>query len=453
MLEAQRNKSIELLTYAEVSDIKGFVGNFDVEITQHPRYTTTECNGCGTCFDVCPAHTGSEFNQGMNARKAIYVSFAQAVPLQAQIDMDACIKCGNCEKACELKAVDYNQQSKTITTQVGAIILATGWDEYTPEIGYLGYGKYENVITEVTFERILAPNGPVVGHIVRPSDHKVPKSILFVNCVGSRDMNRNLYCSSGVCCMVSIKNAKLVKSHDPEMKVVISYIDIRASGKGYEEYYLEARKSGVEFIRTKVVSIEEIPETKSLKVILEDSLDPENTLKEWEFDMVVLSTSMIPSMSFGKLNSILGMQLSPDGFLKEFHARLNTVDTPIPGIMLAGASHGPKSISESIMQAKGAASSAGKLLKIGEYRMKLIRAIVNPETCARCGMCASACPFNAIEVNPNHAAKVDDILCRGCGLCAAICPSAAVTIRYYRDTQYSDQIDGILEDALMENPS
>jgi heterodisulfide reductase subunit A len=188
MLEAQRNTNIEMLTYSEISKMSGYVGNFDVEILRKPRYTKKECNGCGSCVDVCPAIAPKEFDQGLSARKAIYIAFAQAVPFKAQIDMNACIKCGNCEKVCELKAVDFDQKETMMNIKVGAIIVASGWDEYTPEIGYLGYGIYENVITQLQFERILAPNGPVVGHLCRPSDHQPPKSILFVNCVGSRDI-------------------------------------------------------------------------------------------------------------------------------------------------------------------------------------------------------------------------------------------------------------------------
>lgn len=450
MLEAQRSKYIEMYTFAEITKFSGYVGNFDVEITQKPRYTTKDCNGCGACFEVCPAIAASEFDKGMSPRTAIYISFAQAVPSKAQIDMNACIKCGNCANVCELKAIDFNQKETKITKRVGGIIVATGWDEYTPEIGYLGYGIYDNVITEVTFERLLAPNGPVVGHLVRPSDHQPPQSILFINCVGSRDMKRNLYCSSGVCCMVSIKNAKLAKSHNPEMDVVISYIDIRAAGKGYEEYYLEARKARVDFIRTKVVSIEEDPQTKKLIVIMEDSLDPNNIIKKFKFDMVVLSTSMVPSKSFTSLNKLLKLQLSSNGFLKEFHQRLNTVDTDIPGIVLAGACHGPKDISETIMQAKGAASSICKLLSNKEYRIDLIRAISDENKCARCGMCAEACPYQAIRIDSAQGAIVDNILCRGCGLCASVCLNEAMTVRYYRGEQYKVLIDGILANALLE---
>jgi len=450
MLETQRNTNIELFTLAEVTDLQGFIGNFEVEILQHARYTNQDCNGCGACFDVCPAYSPSEFDQGMGPRKAIYTSFAQAVPMQAQIDMNACIKCGNCEVVCELTAVNFDQQDTKFSVKVGGIIMATGWDEYEPELGYLGYGKFENVITQLSLERMLAPNGPVVGHLHRPSDGKPPESVLFVQCVGSRDINRNVYCSSGVCCMVSIKNAKLVKGHNPSTEVVVAYIDIRAAGKGYEEYYTASRREGVKYIRSKVGRVREDPKTGNLKVVLEDTLSPDKTIREYEFDMLVLSAAMLPSKTFGKLNKVINLSKHSSGFLKEFHQRLNTVDTDVPGIALAGACHGPKAISETIMQAKGAASSIGKLLTNGEYRINLIRAISDEEKCSRCGMCAAACPYEAIKITREEGAVVDNILCRGCGLCASVCPSEAITVRYYRGDQYENLIDAMLIDALKE---
>jgi heterodisulfide reductase subunit A len=450
MLETQRNQNIELFTLAEVTDVQGYIGNFEVEILQHARYTNQDCNGCGSCFDVCPAYGPSAFDQGMGPRKAIYLSFAQAVPMRAQIDMDACIKCGNCETVCELTAVNFDQHDTKFSVKVGGIIMATGWDEYEPEYGYLGYGKFENVITQLNLERMLAPNGPVMGHLHRPSDGKPPESVLFVQCVGSRDINRNVYCSSGVCCMVSIKNAKLVKGHDPSTEVVVAYIDIRAAGKGYEEYYTASRREGVKYIRSKVGRVREDPKTHNLKVVLEDTLSPDKTIREYDFDMLVLSAAMMPSKTFDKLNKVLNLSKHPSGFLKEFHQRLNTVDTDVPGIALAGACHGPKAISESIMQAKGAASSIGKLLANGEYRINLIRAISDEEKCSRCGMCADACPYEAIKITRELGAVVDNILCRGCGLCASVCPSEAITVRYYRGDQYESLIDAVLEDALKE---
>jgi len=247
--------------------------------------------------------------------------------------------------------------------------------------------------------------------------------------------------------MVTVKNAKLMKSHDPDIDVVVAYIDILAAGKGYEEYYLDARKSGVKFMRSKVSQVREDP------VILEDSMSPENSIREYEFDLVVLSTSMVPSYSFQKLNKVLGLQTSSDGFLREFHARLNTVDTDVPGIAMSGAAHGPKSISETIMQAKGAASSITKLLANGEYRINLIRALCDPNKCGHCEMCAQVCPYNAIKIDMQNGAMVDEILCRGCGLCAAVCPSSAITVRYYRNEQYNEQIDALLEDTTANEPA
>jgi heterodisulfide reductase subunit A2 len=446
MLEVQRSKNIELFTLAEVTKVDGYVGNFEVEILQKAKYTESDCNGCGACTKVCPAIRRSEFDQGLGEQNAIYISFAQAVPFKAQIDMDACILCGNCANVCELKAVNFDQKDTTVKVKVGGIIVATGWDEYKPEVGYLGYKVYDNVLTQLTFERMLAPNGPVVGHIVKPSDGQPPKSILFVNCVGSRDIKRNAYCSSGVCCMVSIKNAKLVKAHYPDMEVAVAYIDIRAAGKGYEEYYLDSRKQGVKYIRSKVAQVHEDPDTRSLKIVLEDTLSPEKTIREHTFDMVVLSAAMQPSNSMEKLNKVLKLPLSIGGFLKEFHSRLNTVDTDIPGIALSGGCHGAKSIAETIMQAKGAASSIGKLINNGEYRILLIRAVPIPGACAKCGMCEQACPYHAITIDPELGAQVNEILCRGCGICAAVCPSSAITIRYYRDNQIVSMIDAFFDE-------
>ena len=451
MLETQRNKNIELLTYSEVTKISGFVGNFEVEVLQHARYVKNDCNGCGACFLVCPAVASSEFDQGLGPRRAIYSVFSQAVPLRAQIDMDYCIKCGLCENVCELSAIDFEQKDQKVNFKVGGIVMATGFDEFRPDDGYLGYGVHENVMTNLEFERVLAPNGPVVGHIVRPSDGKVPKSMLFINCVGSRDISRNVYCSSGVCCMVTIKNAKLVKAHFPDMDVWVAYIDIRAAGKGYEEYYLASRKEGVKYIKSKVGRVIEDKKTKNLKVVMEDSLSPDNTIKEHEFDMVILSAAMQPSNTFKKLNKVMNLSVSSDGFLKEFHPRLNTVDSDVPGIVLSGAAHGPKSISECIMQSKGASSSLSKLLSNGEYRIQLIRAVNFPEKFSRCGMCADVCPYDAIEISAEKGAVVSEILCRGCGLCANVCPGGAMTIRYYRDEQFVELIDALLEGALYEN--
>lgn len=444
MLEAARTPGMNLHTYSEVEEVSGFVGNFKVKIRKKARYVNNNCNGCGACFEVCPAYGYDEFNEGMNPRKAIYVSFTQAVPAMAQIDMTRCIKCGLCKKVCELNAIDFDQEDEVIEVEVGSIIVATGWDEYKPEDGYLGYNIYPNVITQMKLERILAPNGPTFGHLVRPSDGKRPKKILFIQCVGSRDLTKQTYCSAGVCCMISIKNTKLIKQHYPDADITVAYMDIRAAGKDYEEYFTASRKEGIKYVRTNVSKIYEDPETHNLKVILQNTLSTTG-LKEFEYDLVVLSCAMMPPNSIGKLQKILKLETSQDGFFKEFHSRLNPIDTKIPGIVLAGVSQGPKSISESISQGRAAASSIARLMSKDKYRILLIRANVDKELCAQCGLCELNCPYAAIKLAPDGA-EVNEILCRGCGSCLANCPSEAITLRYYREPQYEKQIDAILEE-------
>lgn len=445
MLQAARTPGIDIYTYSEVEDIKGFVGNFDVIIRKKARYVTKDCNGCGACVEVCPAYAYNEFNEGLNPRRAIYIAFAQAVPSIAQIDMTKCIKCGLCQDACELNAIDFHQEDEILTLKVGSILIAVGLDEYEPETGYLGYNVYPNVITQMKLERILAPNGPTVGHLVRPSDGKRPKKILFVQCVGSRDLNMNTYCSSGVCCMITIKNAKLIKQYYPDSDITVSYMDIRAAGKDYEEYFTMSRKEGIKYIRTSVAKIKEDPKTHNLKIIMQNTLRDSEGLKEFEFDLVVLSAAMVPAKEVEKLQKILKLETSQDGFFKEFHSRLNPIDTKIPGIVLAGGSQGPKSIAESISQGRAAASSLARLMSKDKYRILLIRATVDKEKCAKCGLCELNCPYNAIKILEDGA-EVDEIMCRGCGTCLANCPSEAITLRYYREPQYEKQIDAILEE-------
>lgn len=444
MLQSARTQGLNLYTYSEVEEVTGFVGNFAVKIRKNARYVNKDCNGCGACWEVCPAYGYNEFNEGLDSRKAIYSAFAQAVPSLAQIDMDRCIKCELCKVACEVDAIDFDQKDEIIELTVGSIAVATGWDEFEPPTGYLGYNQYPNVITQLKLERILAPNGPTIGHLVRPSDGKAPKRILFIQCVGSRDLNMNTYCSAGVCCMISIKNSKLIKQHSPDADITVAYMDMRAAGKDYEEYFTLSRKEGIKYIRTNVSRIKEDPETHNLKIIMQNTVSS-NGLRELEYDMVVLSASMMPAKGVESIQKLLKLEMSQDGFFKEFHARLNPIDTKIPGIVLAGVSQGPKSIVESISHGRAAASSLARLMGKDKYRILLIRAAVeDKEKCAKCGLCELNCPYNAITVMEDGA-EVNEILCRGCGACLANCPSEAITLRYYREPQYEKQIDAILE--------
>ncbi len=438
MLKVASIPNVHLYTYTSIEDISGFIGNFKVKLRKKARYVTEDCNGCGACVEACPAYGFDEFNENLNSRKAIYTYFAQAVPSIAQIDMNRCIKCGICEDVCELNAIDFNQKDEIQNLTVGSIVVATGLEVHKGK--EYGRGTYRNIITQLELERILAPNGPTKGHLVRPSDAKRPKKILFVNCAGSRDKKTHFYCSV-VCCNLSIKNSKLIKSEYPDTEIVVSFIDMRCAGKDYEEYYRMARDSGIVFVRGHVGKIKEDPKTKDLIVQIE-AFGMDRFL-EMEFDLIVLSSASIPSKSAKKIERMLGLEVSRDGFFKEAHSRLNLIDTKIPGISIAGASQGPKTIPDAITQGRAAASSLTSILHKDTYEILLIRGYINKNSCAKCGLCALNCPYNAIKTTKNGL-EVNEILCRGCGTCLANCPSEAITLKYYQESQYEKQIDAIL---------
>lgn len=440
MLESNRHPNIDLMTYSEVVEVKGYIGNFNVKVKRKARYIDEDkCNGCGQCAEACPIYVPNYFNENLSARKCIDIAFAQAVPACFDIARNSCVECFACVDSCELDAVDFSQEDKIVDLEVGTIIVATGWDLYQgPDYGY---GVYENVITQIQLERILAPNGPTFGHLMRPSDRKHPERIMFINCVGSRDKSTNPWCSV-VCCNLSVKNSKLIKSEYPESEIVVSYIDMRCAGKDYEEYYGRARDAGIVFVKGIVGRIDEDLATKNLIVHFEPV--GTNTMLKMEFDLVVLSSASLASQGTAEIAKVMNMEKSPDGFLKEYHARLDPIDTKVPGIYLAGSCQGQKSIDLAVSQARGAASCAAIPMKHGEYTMELIRATPSDDRCAKCYMCIEACPYSAISVNEKGNIIVDLIKCRGCGTCAAICPSQAIELTYFRDKQYVAYLDELL---------
>lgn len=440
MLEANRHENIEILSYSEVEKVDGYIGNFKVKVRRKPRYVDENlCNGCGQCTEACPVYVPNYFDENLSARKCIDIAFAQAVPAVYDIARESCVECFGCVDACDLDAINFSQKDEIVDLDVGTIIVATGWDIY--EEDDYGYGKFDNVVTQIQLERILAPNGPTFGHLKRPSDRKRPKSILFINCVGSRDVRTNEYCSV-VCCNLSVKNSKLIKSEYPDSEIVVNYIDMRCAGKDYEEYYNRARNANIMFIKGMIGKMEEDPKTKNIKVHFEP-VGTDSVIKK-EFDMVVLSSASLPSKGTEQIANVLNMEKSPDGYLKEYHARLDPINTKVPGIYLAGSCQGQKSIDLAVSQAKGAASTAGLPMGKGEFTMELIRADPSDERCAKCYKCIESCPYNAISVNEKGNIVVDIISCRGCGTCEAVCPSKAIELRFYRDTQYMAYIDELL---------
>jgi len=336
MVDTSQHPNIELYTYSEVKKVDGFVGNFQVTIEKKPRYVIEDkCTGCGECAQVCPVYAPNEFDEGFAPRKAIYVPFPQAVPLVFTIDRNKCIECRLCQKVCEPEAIDFDQKPELIDLKVGTIIVTTGYDPYIPKIEEYGYGRYENVITGIQMERLLSSFGPTGGKVKRPSDLKEPEKILFIQCVGSRNLQEGQfpYCSR-VCCMYTAKQARQYKEKHPEAQIYISYMDIRAFGKGYEEFYeIVQREYGINYIRGRVAEIREDPKTKNLIVRLQDTfLD---RLLEIEVDMVVLATAIVARKETKEITELL--RLSTDkGFILEAHPKLRPVDTLSDGIFVAG---------------------------------------------------------------------------------------------------------------------
>ena len=354
MVSVARNENIELMTYSEVLEIRGKAGEFKVRILKKPRYVDTEkCTGCMICMEKCPSKVPSEFNEGLGERKAIYIPFPQAVPLKATIDKEHCLYfregiCRVCEKFCPAGAIDFEQKPEEVELEVASIIVATGFflDDPRKREEY-GYGKYENVYTSLEFERLLSSTGPTKGEI-RRRDGKEPKKIAFIQCVCSRDLKSNKYCSS-ICCMASVKQAILAKEHLPDVECTIFYMDLRAFGKGYQEFLERAeREFGIKYIRSKPAKIEEDPKTKNLIVTYEDTTSTK--FEKEEFDMVVLAVGMKP-------NLLKWLPFEEQEF-PEIGDYSDPVSSKIDGIFLAGTVSGPKDIPDSVSQASAAAMRA-----------------------------------------------------------------------------------------------
>ena len=369
--------NIDLITNSEVKSIEGEPGNLEVALVNHPRYVDpVKCTGCGECALHCPVAAVNEINKGLNDRRAAYIEYAQAVPLAYAIDYDACIGCGLCENMCIAKAIQYDDKEREATVKVGSVILSTGSQGYDPSgLDYLGYGKYPNVVTSEGFERILSAGGPYFGHVMRPLDREEPKSIAWLQCIGSRDTNRcgNGYCSS-VCCMYAVKEAMIAKEHvHGDLDCAVFNMDMRTQGKDYEKYFLRARDNeGVRFVKARVHTITEIPETGDL--ILEYA-NESGEMKEEIFSMVILSVGIkIPDSSID-LAKRLGIELNQYNFVNT--GPFTPVVTSRPGIYTCGVFQGPKDIPGSVTEASAAACLAGT--DVAEARGKDIETVEIPE--------------------------------------------------------------------------
>ena len=453
MMDVGRHPRIKLMTYSEVEEVSGYIGNFKVRVRKKARYVDeTVCNSCGRCAEVCPVVMPDAFQQGFSSRKAAYIPLPQAVPSSFLIDMEHClgnnpITCGKCLDVCEKECIDLNMQDELVEINVGVIIVATGMDIYDPtRLDEYGYTRFENVITTMEFERLICGGGPTEGKLVRPSDRQTPKRIGFIQCVGSRTENRgNPYCSN-VCCMNTIKDSLLINEHYPDTEIYVFYIDIRAYGKGFEDLFLRSKEAGVHYIRGLPGEVIEYPNTKNLKVRVENTTT--STVEEYELDMVVLSVGLQPSDDLKHLTNIINISQTADGFVMEAHPKLRPVDAPTPGIFFAGCVEAPKDIKDSVTQASAAAARSSILLNSGTIQGDPIKALVDLEKCTSCGVCARVCPFGAIEVDvkAKTGAHVITAACAGCGACAAECRFGAITIQHFHDDQIMAQISAALEE-------
>lgn len=364
MAAVARHPNIELMTYTEVREITGRAGDFKVKVLKKPRYVDIDkCTGCGICIQKCPSKkVPNEFNMGLDYRTAIYIPFPQSVPLKATIDPEHCLYfkglkegkkdvCRVCERFCPAKAINFEQQPEEIELNVASIIFATGFELEDPrKREEYGYGKLDNVYTHLEFERMVSATGPTGGDIVRRSDGKHPKRIAFIQCVCSRDILTNKYCSS-ICCMASTKEAILAKEHMPDVDCTIFYMDLRAFGKGYQEFYERAqREFGIKYIRGRPAKIEEDPNTKNLIITYEDTTTTE--YKKMEFDMVILAVGVRP-ISLEKF-----FPIEEDGFASKENPYIDPVASPKEGIYIVGMISGPKDIPDSVMEASAAAMKA-----------------------------------------------------------------------------------------------
>ncbi len=458
MVEALQHPKITIYAYSEVDKVDGYVGNFKVTVRRKARSVDeSRCTGCGLCWEKCPAKVSSEFDLGLGTRKAIYVPFPQAVPAKATIDREHCIyylrgRCRICERFCEAKAIVFDQEDEMLNIDVGAIVVATGFQQFDDAAyGEYGYGKYPDVITGLEFERLVNASGPTEGKIKRPSDGKAPETVVFIKCVGSRDEAKGVPYCSRTCCMYTAKHAILTKEKVHGSKVYVFYMDVRTPGKGYEEFYRRATEEyGARYIRGRVSRI--YPKGGRMVVVGEDTILGRKTLVE--ADLVVLASGMIPQPDAQVMARKLGVSYDQNGFLTEAHPKLRPVETNTAGIFLAGACQGPKDIPDTVAQASGAASKVAALLNRDALSTEAMIACVDEAKCSGCLWCEAICPYKAITAKTitervgrrtltRTVSEVNPSLCHGCGACTVACRDGALNLLGFTNQQILAEVEAV----------
>ena len=367
MADCFRHPNITLHTYSEVEEVRGTAGNFSVRVLKKARFVKeTECVGCNDCSVKCPVRVPDEFDMELRRRSAIYLYFLQSLPMVTTIDRDQCLYltrgvCRICEKVCTREAIDFEQKDTEIDLDVGAIIVATGFDPFDPtHISEYGYKRYRNVITALEYERLISASGPTGGHLLRPSDRKPAERVAFIQCVGSRDVNNNPYCSA-VCCMHATKEAILAKEHDPNVQPSVFFMDMRAVGKGFQKYVARGEEEyGIKYMRGRVAKITEGVGGNPV-IWYEEVAD--STTGKMEVDLAVLATSFVPRRGTKELAQILGIELDEYGFFMTDPSA--PLDSAREGIFVCGCCREPVDIPDSVTQASGAAAKAAEIVTGG----------------------------------------------------------------------------------------
>jgi heterodisulfide reductase subunit A len=449
MVSVGRHENIELLSYSEVEEVSGYVGNFNVRVRKKARYVNEdECTGCGTCVEKCPwKKIPSEFDLGLGNRPAIYFPFAQAVPRIPVIDVENCAyfkngKCGACAKFCPRDAIDFEQQDTLLDLEVGTIILATGFKDFDPSIApEYGYNQLDNVVTGMQFERMINSGGPTSGK-VSMADGSTPERVAIIHCVGSRDKDYHEYCSR-VCCMYSLKLAHLVRDV-LDAEVYEFYRDMRTFGKGYESFFHRVEREGVNFRRFDQ-DIQVSQNGKGLMISTVDIYTGEQL--EIPVDMVVLSTGFEPQEDHADMGRLFSLSMSPDGFFLEKHPKLGPVETATEGIFLAGACQSPRDIPDTVAHSGAAAAAALALMDAGRVDLEPFTSYIDTDHCGGCRTCEGLCPYGAIEMRQLEdrlVAHVNEVLCKGCGACVAACPAGAAIQHGFTRQQITAEIIGVL---------
>ncbi len=453
MVDVAQHPRITLYAMSEVEEVGGYVGNFEVKIRKKPAYVKWDlCTGCGLCMEKCPAKKSTDyFNENLGKTTAINIPFPQAIPKKAVIDPDFCRKftkgkCDVCAKLCPTKAIDFEQQEEFVTEQVGAIVAATGYDVFDiSKYGEYGGGRLPDVITSLQYERLLSASGPTGGHVKRPSDGREPKTVVFVQCVGSRDKSVGRPYCSGFCCMYTAKQAILTKDHIPDSDSYVFYMDIRAPGKMYDEFTRRAMEEyGTQYVRGRVSMI--YPRGDKYVVRGADTLL--GTQVEMEADLVVLAAGAEAAVGAPQLAEKLRISYDTYGFYMESHPKLRPVETNTAGVYLAGACQGPKDIPASVAQGSAAASKVLAMFAKDKLENDPVISMVDINRCIGCGKCIQVCPFGAVkevDFRGQPRAEVIETVCQGCGICTATCPQGAIQLSHFTDNQILAEVNALCQ--------